>query len=392
MKYIWQHKTWPDFIWDSNELIKALGKTRFNQGSLLSQMNALGFDIQQIARADILVEEALKTSAIEGEVIDPNAVRSSVGRKLGIAYAGVQNIRDPKSDGLVDILLDATINYQSDITKERLWGWQAALFPTGYSGLNKISVGAWRDDKNGSMQVISGPVGKEKVHYEAPPAIQLTKEMDTYISWINTDQEIDGIIKAGLAHLWFVSIHPFDDGNGRLARTLTDMLLARDENNSKRFYSLSSQIMAERNEYYDILNDAQKGKGEVTQWLKWFIECVNRAIKISNILLKKVMIKSKLWKEFSHLKLNERQKKVINRLLDTWPEGFDGGLKNKKYKGIAHTSRATAQRDLADLVQKGILIKKSGGRSACYDLDWEKFQNEPFVSSIEDLTPLQLAC
>lgn len=376
MKSIWQTKSWPDLKWDSAKLLKPLGNVRFSQGSLIAQIQELGFEIQQTARADVLVEEALKTSAIEGEKLDPDAVRSSVGRRLGLPDAGLKAVRDPKVEGLVEILLDATIHYSKIMTPERIWGWHAALFPTGYSGMVKISVGQWRDDRKGPMQVISGPIGQEKVHFEAPPAKKLDKEMQTFISWINTKDQLDGIIRAGLAHIWFVTIHPFDDGNGRIARTLTDMLLARDENNPKRFYSLSSQIMAERNDYYEILKATQAGTGDITEWLKWFLECMNRAILNSNTLLKKIMTKTRFWQEFAQVNLHERQTKVINRLLDAGAGGFEGGLKNKKYIGIAHTSRATAQRELADLVNKGILIKMpGGGRSVSYDLDWEKYSS-----------------
>ena len=376
MKYIWQNKLWPNFIWDSDCLLKPLGEIRFSQGSLLSQIRELGFEIQQIARADVLVEEALKTSAIEGEKLDPDAVRSSVGRRLGLSNAGLKDVRDQKADGLVEILLDATMNHKSKITPDRLWGWHAALFPTGYSGMAKISVGKWRDDKQGHMQVISGTIGHEKVHFKAPPAKKLVKEMQTFISWINGKNNLDGIFKAGLAHLWFVTIHPFDDGNGRIARTLTEMLLAKDENSPKRFYSLSSQIMSERNDYYKILKATQSGTGDITDWMKWFLECMNRAILNSNTLLEKIMIKARFWKEFAQIRLHERQTKVINRLLDAGMGRFAGGMKNKKYMGIAHTSRATAQRELADLVKKGILIKMpGGGRSSSYDLDWGKISS-----------------
>jgi len=374
MKYIWQTKSWPDLKWDSAKLLKPLGNIRFSQGALLTQIKELGFDIQQTARADVLVEEALKTSAIEGEKLDPDAVRSSVGRRLGLPDAGLKEIRDQKVEGLVEILLDATANYSKKITMERIWSWHAALFPIGYSGMVKISVGQWRNDSKGPMQVVSGPIGQEKVHFEAPPTKKLDKEMQIFISWINKKSQLDGIIRAGIAHIWFVTIHPFDDGNGRIARTLTEMFLARDENNPKRFYSLSSQIMAERNEYYEVLKATQSGTGDITEWLKWFLECMNRAILNSNILLNKIMIKARVWQGFAQIRLNERQIKVINRLLDAGAGGFEGGLKNKKYMGIAHTSRATAQRELADLVNKGILIKMpGGGRSVSYDLDWKKW-------------------
>jgi len=373
MEYIWQNTSWPNFTWDSELLLKPLGDVRFNQGSLIAQIRELGFDIQQTARADVLVEEALKTSAIEGEKLDPDAVRSSVGRQLGIPDAGLKNVQDQKADGLIQILLDATNNHSNKMSYDRLFAWHAALFPIGFSGMVKIDVAKWRDDKQGPMQVIYGPIGNKKVHFEALPARLLETEMKALISWINKKTNMDGIIKAALTHLWFITIHPFDDGNGRIARTLTDMLLARDENSPKRFYSFSSQIMAERNDYYDILNFTQKGNLDITPWLNWFLECMNRAILNSNSLLERIMGKARFWKASAQIKLNDRQIKVINRLLDAGPEGFTGGLKNKKYMGMAHTSRATAQRELSDLVQKGILIKlPGGGRSSSYDLDWNR--------------------
>lgn len=372
MKYIWQYKNWPHFRWNSDALLKPLGEVRFNQGSLIAQVRELGFDIQQSARADVLVEEALKTSAIEGEELDPDAVRSSVGNRLGIP-AGLKHVKNQKADGLVQILLDATDNYDSELTSERLFAWHAALFPTGYSGMIQINVAQWRDDKKGSMQIVSGPVGHKKIYFQAPPAHLIENEMKRLVSWTNKKTNTDGILKAALTHLWFISIHPFDDGNGRIARTLTDMLLARDENSPKRFYSISSQIMAERNDYYDSLNSAQTGSLEITDWLIWFFGCMNRAILHSNSLLERIMIKARFWKTFAQIPLNDRQVKVINRLLDAGPNDFEGGLKNKKYMGIAHTSRATAQRELADLVQKKVLVRlPGGGRSASYDLDWRK--------------------
>lgn len=371
MSYIWQNRSWPKFTWDSESLLKDLGRTRFAQGALLAEIKKLGFDIQQSARADILVEEALKTSAIEGEILEPDAVRSSVGRRLGLPNAGLYDKRDQKADGVVDILLDATMNYNRIITPDQLWSWHAALFPTGYSGLVKINIAAWRKDEKGPMQVVSGPMGREKVHYEAIPANRVHGEMNTFLLWINGESSLDGVIKAGLAHLWFLSIHPFDDGNGRIARTLTDMLLAKDEQNPQRLYSLSSRIMAERNGYYDILEVTQGGTGDITHWLQWFLECMHRAIINSRTLLENILIKAAFWKEFAQTPLNERQIKVLNRLLDAGLNGFEGGLKNKKYMGMAHTSRATAQRELADLVEKKILIRlPGGGRSVSYDLDW----------------------
>jgi Fic family protein len=297
-----------------------------------------------------------------------------VGRQLGLPDAGLKYVQDQKADGLVQILLDATTNHSKKLSPERLFAWHAALFPTGYSGMVQIDSAQWRDDKDGPMQVVSGPVGNKKVHFEAPPAHLLEDEMEKFISWVNNKNDMEGILRAALTHLWFITIHPFDDGNGRLARTFSDMLLARDQNSPKRFYSFSSQIMAERNDYYDILNSTQKGNLDITTWLNWFLECMNRAILNSNSLLERIIIKARFWKTFAQTPLNHRQTKVINRLLDAGPNGFEGGLKNKKYMGLAHTSRATAQRELADLVQKKILIRlPGGGRSANYDLNWRKF-------------------
>lgn len=375
MKYIWQHKAWPNFTWHSDVLLKPLGDVRFRQGALMAQVRELGFDSQQTARADVMVEDVLKTSAIEGEKLDPGAVRSSVGRQLGIKAAGLTYVQDQKADGLVQILLDATGNYSRKLSPERLFAWHAALFPTGYSGMVHIDVARWRDDKHGPMQVISGSVGNRQVHFEAPPAHVIISEMETFLSWVNEKQDTDGIIKAALAHLWFITIHPFDDGNGRIARTLTELLLARDENSAIRFYSLSSQIMAERDDYYDILHSVQTGNLDITKWLKWFLECTSRAIENSSSLLERIMMKARFWKIFAQTPFSDRQIKVINRLLDAGPDGFEGGLKNKKYMGIAHTSRATAQRELADLVQKKILVRcPGGGRSASYDLDWGRLR------------------
>lgn len=376
MKYIWQDKLWPRFTWDSDALLKPLGDVRYSQGVLFARVGELGFEVQQAARADVLVEEALKTSAIEGEVLNPEAVRSSVGRRLGIPEGGLRHVEDQRADGVVQILLDATANYSQELTPERLFGWHAALFPTGYSGMAKISVGQWRDDSHGPMQVVSGPVGRRKVYFEAVPAPRLDVEMQAFLSWVDRETGTDGLIKAGLAHLWFVTIHPFDDGNGRIARTLTDMLLARDEENPKRFYSLSSQIMAGRNGYYDSLNRAQAGSLDVTGWLRWFLECMNQAILNSDSLLQLILAKARFWKMFGRAGLNERQTKVVNRLLDAGPGGFEGGLRNKKYMGIAHTSRPTAQRELAELVKMGVLVKlPGGGRSTSYDLDWKKLED-----------------
>ena len=371
--YIWQKPAWPKFSWDDAVLLKPLGDCRFQQGALLAQMRELGFDVQNEARSEVLVEEVIKTSEIEGERLDPKAVRSSVAARLGLPTAGLPLVRSRQADGVVDVLLDATLNDQDRLTPERLFGWHAALFPTGYSGIHKIRVAAWRDDRKGPMRVISGPIGYEKVHYEAPPADRMEDEMSRFFLWWERSRnDMDGIIRAGIAHLWFVMVHPFDDGNGRIARTLTDMALAQEERLSNRYYSLSSQIMAEREAYYRILEHTGKKDHDVTEWLKWFLGCMSRAIASSHQLLSNVMFKARFWKRYAQTDLNARQQKAINRLLDAGPGGFVGGITNRKYAGMTHVSRATAQRELADLVKKGIFRPNpGGGRSTSYDLVWE---------------------
>jgi len=374
-QYIWQLPSWPEFRWDNAALLKLIGDCRFRQGSLLTQMKELGFDVRQQARAEVLIEEALKTSEIEGEYLDPNAVRSSVARRLGLPTAGMVSIKNQQADGVVQILLDATQNFNQTLISERLFGWHAALFPTGYSGMHKINVASWRDDSNGPMRVVSGPIGREKIHYEAPPAEGLADEMKRFFCWWeDSRKDMDGLLRAGMAHLWFVAVHPFEDGNGRVARALTEMALAQDENLSTRYYSLSSQIMAERDDYYRILKRTAKGEGDITDWMEWFLECMSRAFRSSNRLLANVMLKARFWKHYAQTNVRERQSKVLNRLLDAGPGGFEGGLTNRKYAGITHVSRATAQRELADLVEKGILRPNpGGGRSTSYDLCWDEF-------------------
>jgi Fic family protein len=377
-RYIWQFPTWPDFQWDGTALLKLLGDCRFQQGSLLAHTRELGFKVQQQARAEVLIEEALKTSEIEGVRLDIQAVRSSVARRLGLPSAGLPEINEPLADGVVEILLDATQNHGSSLTAERLFGWHAALFPTGYSGMHKIRVAAWRDDREGPMQVVSGPIGREKVHYQAPPANRLKEEMKRFLRWWEKSrEEVDGIIRAALAHLWFVAVHPFDDGNGRIARTITDMALAQDENLATRYYSLSSQIMVERDAYYEVLERTNKQDNDITQWLQWFLACMSRAILSSKRLLSNVMQKARFWQRHAQTDLNERQRKALNRLLDAGPGGFEGGLTNRKYAGMTHVSRATAQRELADLVKKGLLRPNpGGGRSASYDLVWDQIKDD----------------
>lgn len=372
-QYIWQGSSWPAFRWNNTDLIRPLGTCRFQQGSLLAQMKELGFDVRQQAQAEILIEEAIKTSEIEGERLDPNAVRSSVAQRLGLPSAGMVSTKDQQADGVVQILLDATMNFNRALTPERVSGWHAALFPTGYSGLQKIRVASWRDDRNGPMKVVSGPIGRESIHYEAPPAARLVNEMGRFFTWwAESRKEMDGLLRAGVGHLWFVAVHPFEDGNGRVARALTEMALAQDENISTRYYSLSSQIMAEREDYYEILDRTNRGDGDITDWMKWFLECASRAILSSNKLLSNVMLKARFWKYYARTTFKERQSKALNRMLDAGPDGFEGGLTNRKYAGMAHVSRATAQRELADLVQKGVLRPNpGGGRSTSYDICWD---------------------
>jgi Fic family protein len=371
--YIWQDPAWPDFRWNGDALLKSVGDCRFQQGSLLAQMRELGFEVQQQAQAEALIEDALKTSEIEGEHLDPQAVRSSVARRLGLPSSGLPKVRDQQADRLVDILLDATKNYDQELNAARIFGWHAALFPTGYSGLHKIKTATWRDDREGPMRIVSGPIGREKIHYEAPPAGRMEQEMNHFFAWWKKSRNtIDGILRAGIAHLWFVSLHPFEDGNGRIARTLSDMALAQDEKLSTRFYSTASQIMAERDTYYEVLENTNKGTVDITPWLKWFVGCISRAILRSDELLSNIVNKAQFWKYHAQMELTDRQRKAINSLLEAGPDGFAGGMTNRKYAGITHISRATAQRDLADLVEKGILHPNpAGGRSVSYNLVWD---------------------
>ncbi len=373
-QYVWQQPLWPKFQWNHETLLEPLGNCRFKQGAILTQMKELGLDLKTQARAEILTQEVMKTSEIEGERLNPDAVRSSVARRLGLPSAELSSARDRQADGVVDILLDATMNYGKKLTEERLFGWHASLFPTGYSGLHKIRVAAWRDDRNGPMRVVSGPIGREKIHYEAPPAGHLASEMNRFMRWWETSHNaMDGLLRAAVGHLQFVAIHPFEDGNGRIARTLTEMALAQDENLPTRYYSLSAQIMTEREAYYQIIDHTNRGGGDITEWIKWFLECMGRAILESGKLLANVMLKARFWQVYAQTGLRERQSKIINRLLEAGPEGFEGGLTNRKYAAMGHVSKATAQRELADLVQRGILcLNPSRGRSTSYDLLWEK--------------------
>ena len=338
------------------------------QGKLLGKVADLGFDLGSQAQVEILAEETMKTAAIEGESLDMKAVRSSVARRLGLPSAGLRV--DRYVDGLVSVILDATRNYDKPLTEERLCGWQAALFPTGYSGMHKIKVGQWRGAK--SMRVVSGPVGRERVHFEAPPADRIADEMRRFLEWWEESRgRVEGLLRAAIAHFRFVTIHPFEDGNGRIARALTDMALAEDDRQPMRYYSISSQIMAEREAYYDVLERCQKGDGEITEWLIWFLGCFSRAIKRSEGLLAVVLDKAAFWKMHGQGPLSERQRKIINRMLDFGRGGFEGGMTTRKYVSLANVSRATAFRELNQLLELGIIKQNpGGGRSVSYDLIW----------------------
>ncbi len=370
MKYIWQSDSWPKLKWNSDILLFPLGQARFLQGNLLGRVKQIGFHLDGKAHVDILTEEAIKTAAIEGERLNPQMVRSSVAKHLGLLETGLIPI-SRSVDGLVEIILDATQKYDKFLSADRIKGWHAAFFPSGYSGLHKIKVGQWRGKK--PMQVVSGPMGREKIYFEAPFGEAVEGEMRQFLHWWKSSRKnTDGILRAGLAHLYFVIIHPFEDGNGRIARALTDMALAQDEKLQIRYYSLSSQIMEERKGYYDILEKCTKSVNvDVTEWLIWFLKCFERAIQRSDKIIGSVLIKAEFWQQHVQTELNERQKKIINRLLDAGHCGFEGGVTTRKYVSIAKISRATAFREITDMLDKKILRQLSGkGRSVHYDLIW----------------------
>lgn len=362
--YIWQQSEWPAFTWDQAALATLLGQVSRAQGKLLGKMEALGFDLRNEAQLQTLTQDVVKTSEIEGEHLEPDQVRSSIARRLGMNIAGLVP-SDRNVDGVVEMMLDATGKYDEALTVERLFDWHAALFPTGRSGMYKISVAAWRDDSDGPMQVVSGPTGREKVHYEAPPASRVQQEIETFLKWFDAPAETDLLLKAGLAHLWFVTIHPFDDGNGRIARAIADMALSRSDESRQRFYSMSGQIRNERKDYYHTLEWTQKGEFDVTRWQTWFLSCLDRAIAAADETLSAVLTKARFWERFATTALNERQIKVLNRLLD----GFEGKMTSSKWAKIAKCSQDTAHRDILDLIERGALQKDSGGgRSTSYSL------------------------
>jgi len=363
-KFIYQKPGWPGFFWDSEKLVALLAEVRNLQGLLVGKMSVLGFELKKQANLEILTQDILNTTQIEGEILDKNQVRSSIARRLGLNVSGMVS-SDRNVDAVVEVMVDATEKFDQPLTRERIHGWHNTLFPSGYSGMLKVLVGRYRDDSSGPMQVVSGPIGKEKVHYQAPPAEILENEMAAFLSWFNREQSIDLVIKSALAHLWFVTLHPFDDGNGRIARALSDMILAQSDGQSYRFYSMSSQIRVERKQYYEILEKTQKSSLDVTGWLQWFLNCLLNAIRASDRMLEKVIYKHHFWMINACRIENERQQKMLNRLLD----GFEGNLTTSKWAKVCKCSHDTALRDINDLLEKGILYKLPGGsRSTTYAL------------------------
>ncbi|MFK0690907.1 Fic family protein [Mesorhizobium sp. IMUNJ 23033] len=362
--YIHELEGWPRFEWNSQGLAEQLAAVRHRQGRLLGRMEALGFELRAEAVLQTLTEDVLKSSEIEGEVLDKEQVRSSIARRLGMDIGALAPV-DRNVEGVVEMMLDATQNYQAPLTDERLFAWHAALFPTGRSGMTKIIVGAWRNQASGPMQVVSGPIGREKVHYEAPTAGRLQGEMAAFVNWFNAEVPLDPVLKAAVAHLWFVTIHPFEDGNGRIARAIADMMLGRSEGSSQRFYSMSAQIRLERKDYYAILERTQKGALDITDWLQWFLACLDRAFSGAEQILGNVLQKARFWEALAGQQLNERQRKIVNRLLD----GFEGKLTSSKWAALAKTSPDTALRDINDLMARGVLVRdEAGGRSTSYSL------------------------
>jgi Fic family protein len=363
--YIYDLPDWPRFVWNPALLSEPLAAVRHRQGRLIGHLEALGFPLRQEAVLQTLTADVLKSSEIEGEHLDTAQVRSSLARRLGIDI-GALKPADRQVEGIVELMLDATRHYDRPLSAERLFGWHASLFPSGRSGMSRILVGGWRDDSTGPMTVVSGPIGRERIHFQAPEAARLPSEMATFLDWFNSDDAgIDPVMKAALAHLWFVTVHPFHDGNGRIARAIADMALARSELSSQRFYSMSAQIRQERAAYYQALERAQQGTMDVTAWLEWFLGCLDRAIEGAQITLSRVFTKARFWESLRDFTLNHRQRHALNRLLD----GLDGKLTTSKYAKLAKCSQDTALRDILPLVERGILIRSpAGGRSVSYAL------------------------
>lgn len=365
--YIHELEDWPHFWWKVQAIATPLAAVRHRQGRLIGRMETLGFGLQEEAVLETLTEDVLKSSEIEGEVLDKDQVRSSIARRLGVDI-GALTPADRDVEGVVEMMLDATQHYDKPLTAERLFGWHAALFPAGRSGMHRIRVGSWRDDSAGPMQVVSGPMGRERVHYEPPKAERLDAEMSSFLAWYEAKDDIDPVLKAALAHLWFVTIHPFEDGNGRIARAIADMALARSEHSARRFYSMSAQIRTERNAYYEMLEAVQKGDTDVTAWLIWFLDCLNHAFDRAEQTLAQVLAKARFWERLggsAGSAFNDRQLLVVNRLLD----GFDGKLTSSKWASLAKCSQDTALRDIEDLIRRAVLQKDpGGGRSTSYSL------------------------
>ena len=363
--YIYQQKDWPNFTWNKDKLFQILAEISYRQGRLLGRMEGLGFLLKSEAVLQTMTLEILKSNEIEGEFLDPDQVRSSIARRLGMDIAGLVP-SDRNVEGVVEVMIDATKNFKAPLTNDRLFGWHAALFPTGRSGMHKIVVGAWRENTpEDPMQVVSGAMGKEKIHFQAPEAKAITKEMNFFLVWFNTNNELHAIIKAAIAHLWFVTLHPFDDGNGRIARTIADMQLTRADGIPQRFYSMSAQIRLERKHYYEVLERTQNHSLDITEWLEWFLECLDRALIAAEEELAGVINKARYWEWLITKTLNERQKTMINKLL----AGFDGKFTTSKWAKISKCSQDTALRDIQDLIDQGVLEKEQGGgRSTNYRL------------------------
>ena len=362
--YIWEDPQWPACRYDLARLAAPLAQTSLVQGLLVGRLADVGANLQSQASLVALTNDVLKTSEIEGERLSADSVRSSIARRLGVDIGALAPV-DRNVEGVVEMVLDATLHCAAPLTTERLFGWHAALFPTGFSGMSRINVGGWRDDASGAMQVVSGPIGRQRVHFEAPPAARLDGEMDRFLDWVNSDSGEPPLLKAGLAHLWFVTLHPFDDGNGRIARAVGDLLLARADGSPQRYYSLSAQIQRERSDYYDILERTQQGTLDITAWLDWFLGALHRAVGNAQQTVDAVLLKSRFWQRWTGTAMNERQLKLLNRLLD----GFDGKLTTSKWAAIAKCSPDTALRDISELLALGALKKSdSGGRSTSYEL------------------------
>lgn len=362
--YLYEHKEWPNFTWDKNAISLKLAEVRLLQGKLLGKMQSLGFDLQAEATLSILTDDVVKTSEIEGESLNKSLVRSSIANKLGIDTEQEYKV-DRNIEGIVQIMLDATINYLKPLTEDRLFDWHAALFPTGRSGIFKITVGKWRNKETGVMQVVSGAIGREKVHFEAPKHENVPKEMKRFLEWFNQANDLDLVLKSAIAHLWFVSIHPFSDGNGRICRALSDLLLAKSEDSSRRFYSMSSQIQKDRKNYYIHLEKTQKGDLDISEWILWYLSTLKSAITNSESVLENIINKARFWQINYNVDFNERQRKILNKLLDH----FEGNLTSSKWAKLCGCSQDTAGRDINDLLGKNILKKsESSGRSTHYIL------------------------